>query len=89
MEEESNRPTAQQVVWVFRCLSAHLIEGGTFESLIRDRMGFVADDYDVLLSAGGMEISNALNEAKYSYEKTMKELEERSEQGTAPDSKRG
>ncbi|MBA4542938.1 hypothetical protein H1164_08485 [Thermoactinomyces daqus] len=57
---EEQRPTVEQVAWVFQKLNEHLQEGGTFRYLIYDRMGFDEGDYWLLYSAGGMNISNAI-----------------------------
>jgi hypothetical protein len=59
------KPTADQVAWVFRHLANHLREGGTFRYLIYDRMGFDNSAYSELHGAGGMDISNALNDTAY------------------------
>jgi hypothetical protein len=57
-----NKPTPEQVAWVFRHIADHLREGGTFRYLIYDRMGFDSDAYSTLYGAGGMDISNACND---------------------------
>ena len=61
MEE---RPTTEQVAWVFRRLCEHLQDEGTFRALIYNRMGFKTSDYITLHEAGGMALSNALFDAR-------------------------
>ena len=46
--------------WVFRALNEHMRQGGTFRYLIYDRLGFNSREYVTLYSAGGMNLSNAL-----------------------------
>lgn len=50
------------VAWVFEALSDHEREGGTFRHLIYDRLGFGGSAYVPLYEAGGMVVSNALND---------------------------
>jgi hypothetical protein len=57
-----NKPTIEQVAWVFKKLCEHMKEGGTFRYLIYDRMGFDDDAYLPLYSAGGLALSNAFDE---------------------------
>lgn len=56
------RPTIEQVAWVFRHLCDHMDGEGTFRYLIYDRMGFSPEAYAPLYKAGGMAISNAFCE---------------------------
>lgn len=58
----AERPTIEQVAWVFERLREHLREPGTFRHLIYDRLGFDYDAYTPLFLAGGMDISNAFVE---------------------------
>lgn len=60
-----DKPTADQVAWVFKHLVDHLREGGTFRYLIYDRMGFLPADFQQLYEAGGQAISNALYDHAY------------------------
>jgi phosphoglycerol transferase MdoB-like AlkP superfamily enzyme len=53
------KPTVEQVVWVFDKLIKDI---GTFRYLIYDKMGFTEDNYLELYEAGGMAINNALVE---------------------------
>jgi hypothetical protein len=55
-------PTVEQVAWVFQQLHAHLVEGGTFKTLIYDRLGYTSEAYEPLYLAGGFVLSNVLNE---------------------------
>lgn len=55
------KPTADQVAWVFSKLREHAIGGGTFRYLIYDRMGYEPSDYAKLYEAGGMMLSNMIN----------------------------
>lgn len=48
--------------WVLSKLQEHC-EGGSYRTLIYERLGFSVDAYEPLLEAGGMEVSNALFEA--------------------------
>jgi phosphoglycerol transferase MdoB-like AlkP superfamily enzyme len=56
------KPTVEQVVWVFDKLIKDI---GTFRYLIYDKMGFTEDNYLELYEAGGMAINNALVEMYY------------------------
>lgn len=56
------KPTVEQVAWVFTKLCDHLQNGGTFRVLIYRRMGFDESAYQPLFEAGGMTISNAFFE---------------------------
>ena len=62
MEDNIEKPTIEQVTWIFDKLYEHLQEGGTFRYLIYDRMGFGESAYVPLCKAGGVYISNALIE---------------------------
>jgi hypothetical protein len=44
--------------YVFERICEHARDGGTYRCLIYERLGFKMDAYAVLLSAGGMDISN-------------------------------
>lgn len=54
------KPTVEQVAWVFRNLVDQLKEPGTFRYLVYDRMGFGPGAYGSLYDAGGMFITNEL-----------------------------
>jgi hypothetical protein len=56
----SEKPTVEQVAWVFEKICEHMREGGTFRYLIYDRMGFEEKDYLPLYRSGGMGISNMI-----------------------------
>jgi len=56
-----DKPTAEQVAWVFTQLIENGKAGGSFRRLIYDCLGFDASDYQRLYEAGGMELSNILN----------------------------
>lgn len=45
---------------VFEAIVAHMREGGSYRTLIYERLGFGFDAYLPLYNAGGMTISNAL-----------------------------
>lgn len=64
ISSRGNRPTIEQTTWIFNHLHDHMREGGTFRHLIYDRMGYGPEAYNELYCAGGMEISNKLNEVK-------------------------
>lgn len=59
---EIKKPTVEQVEYIFKKLNDHIKEGGTFRYLIYNRLGFNKDAYSKLYLAGGMNISNKLNE---------------------------
>lgn len=50
--------------WVFKQLTEHNKEGGSYRYLIYNRLGFTPDAYVPLYDAGGLEISNILNTEK-------------------------
>jgi hypothetical protein len=56
------KPTVEQVVWVFEKLIKDI---GTFRYLIYDKMGFTEDNYLELYEASGVAINNALVEMYY------------------------
>lgn len=58
------KPTIDQVAWVFAHLNDHLDELGSFRYLVYDRMGYDEEAYIPLFSAGGMAITNAFYELK-------------------------
>lgn len=70
------KPTIEQVAWVFRHLYNQTLEGGSFRYLIYDRMGFGPEAYESLYKAGGMVLTNIL----YTEYERSKESEE--ENGT-------
>jgi hypothetical protein len=55
-----DKPTVDQVAWVFEKIMANTGKG-TFRYLIYDLMGFTEDDYMALYQAGGMAINNAMD----------------------------
>jgi len=55
------KPTIEQVAWVFQHILQNGIEGGSFRHLIYDRMGFGAEAYEPLYRAGGMCITNKMS----------------------------
>lgn len=57
-----DKPTIEQVGWVFKHLKDHLDQGGSFKYLIYERLGFGLEAYSELCNEGGMAISNALQE---------------------------
>lgn len=44
--------------WVFQHIVDHALQGGSYRTLIYDRLGFGPEAYAPLYSAGGMTISN-------------------------------
>lgn len=56
----NDKPTIEQVAWVFKHMADQLQEGGSFRYLIYTRMGYGPEAYLPLYEAGGMEITNAL-----------------------------
>ena len=56
--------TIEQVAEVFEVLNEFIKEGGgSYRYLIYDKFGFGFDAYTPLYLAGGMNISNTINEA--------------------------
>lgn len=58
-------PTVDQVAWVFEKIVENAKADGSFRHLIYDCMGFNAEAYDRLYKAGGMYITNGLNEEEH------------------------
>lgn len=58
MDNVSYEDKLKIVAWVFENIVAHAKEGGSFRYLIYTRLGFGADAYVPLYTAGGMDISN-------------------------------
>ena len=56
------KPTADQVAWVFSKLREHAVSGGTFRYLIYDRTGYEPSGYAKLYESGGMMLSNMIND---------------------------
>lgn len=58
------RPTVEQVAWVFGKICENADINGSFRKLIYDTMGFCSGDYEALYLAGGMRITNAFHDAQ-------------------------
>ena len=54
-----SRPTVEQAAWVISHLDDAMRETGTFRYLIYQRMKYGPEAYSPLLSAGGMNLTNA------------------------------
>jgi hypothetical protein len=59
---ERTSAVLKQTVRVFEKIADHAREGGTFRTLIYDRLGFGTEAYFPLYLAGGMQLSNILHE---------------------------
>lgn len=57
-----NKPSSEQVAWVFEHLRQAMKEPGSFRYLIYKRMGFSPEAYSDLCNAGGLELTNAFAE---------------------------
>ena len=57
------KPTIEQVAWVFEKIIKNAKENGSFRYLIYDQMGFGFDAYVPLYTAGAMAVNNAMLEA--------------------------
>lgn len=64
MRMSTKRPRLDDVAWVFKHLSDNLHKGGTYRSLIYERMGYGPEAYGPLYKAGGIRICNALLESE-------------------------
>jgi len=53
------KPTLRQIAYVFKAIADHLKDPGSYGYLIYTRLGLGHEAYMPLLSAGGLEISNA------------------------------
>jgi len=71
--ESFEKPSVDQVAWVFEKLTKALEEGGTFSYLIYNLMGFYKTHYLKLFEAGGMGVVNALHAASSRVTKGIKE----------------
>jgi hypothetical protein len=58
MEPCQEKPTLEQVAWIFEQINENA--GGSFRKLIYDRLGFGPTAYSELYSAGGQNITNAM-----------------------------
>lgn len=56
------KPTIEQVAWVFQKLVQHLDEGGSYRYLCYERLGFDESSYVPLYRAGGMALSNLMHD---------------------------
>jgi len=45
-------PTPEQTAWVFKQLLQHMNEGGTFRTLIYNKLGYAPKDYQTLYEDG-------------------------------------
>lgn len=61
-QQDANKPTIEQVAWVFDKLYQAINTPMTFRNLIYKAMGFGPEAYEPLFRAGGMTISNGLYE---------------------------
>lgn len=75
MDKRTQRPTAEQVAWVFRHLLDHFEDGGSFRHLIYDRLGFGPESYQTLYEAGGMLLTNIAEQYR-KYKDYLREIEE-------------
>ncbi len=71
MSDDNDKPTAQQVAWVFEKLVEHYNQGGTFRALVK-RMGF-GNEYSTLYQSGGQLISNLIS-AAHDHRKKMERI---------------
>ena len=64
-----DKPTLEQVAWVFRKLVEHMEQPGSYRYLIYERMGYGLEAYGALFP-DGMTLSNAFHDlAKYDIKK--------------------
>jgi hypothetical protein len=70
------------MAWVFQHLHEHLVEGGSFKTLIYKRLGYSSDAYEPLYMAGGFAVSSALSD----YQRIGMRYEPASNGGIAPGS---
>jgi len=56
----TDKPTPQQVAWVFKMICENGKIAGSFRDLIYDKMEYSPYDYEMLYQAGGMAITNAM-----------------------------
>lgn len=75
--EGEERPSINQVAWVFGCLYDSLNRGGcSFRKTIYGLMGYGPEAYVPLYLAGGMSITNAICESTIGGKKSNKEGED-------------
>jgi len=72
-------PTPEQTAWVFKQLLQHMNEGGTFRTLIYNKLGYSPKEYKTLYEDGfGLsQISDELNQ----YQETLKWLMDKQKEG--------
>lgn len=58
--KQTDKPTPQQVAWVFKMICENGKIAGSFRDLIYDKMEYSPYDYEMLYQAGGMAITNAM-----------------------------
>lgn len=64
MTDAKTKPDIEQVAWVFEKISTAIKMGGcTYRCLIYNIMGFPPEAYERLCKAGGMSITNVIEEA--------------------------
>lgn len=56
----TDKPTPQQVAWVFKMICENGKIAGSFRDLIYNKMEYSPYDYEMLYQAGGMAITNAM-----------------------------
>jgi hypothetical protein len=55
------KPTVEQLSWVFQKLKEHLEQGGNYRDLIYDLMGLGPEAYEPICEAGGKDVADALD----------------------------
>jgi hypothetical protein len=70
-----DKPTADQVAWVFKHLKEHFEEGGSYRYLIYDRMGFSESEYGLLFD--GLFLSNVGHDWRESRKALKNSMEDR------------
>lgn len=60
VEKYDVKTRMEVAAWVISKLQQHATDGGSFRTLVYERLGFDVDGYDPILEAGGMDVCNAL-----------------------------
>jgi hypothetical protein len=61
--DQIDKPTAEQIAWIFSLLLEHLEEPVSLRELIFNKMGLDHDAYQMMIAIGGLELCGALEVA--------------------------
>ncbi len=60
MSHDPDRPTPEQLAWIFEALAEELDEPGTLHELVTEKLGYDEETYQLVVSVGGMDLHSAI-----------------------------